>query len=163
MRRIIGIVTALALAAGCGSDGDTVTMEDYFAELLEVRLVYEDASTPIQAALEESTDPLGDAKRLFPEFVGVIRTYLQALEAMDYPAGVDVEHSRAIERGHEAIEAFEVLLSELDGITDPADLDAFYAGATFDAARRASFLFGQTCEALQLVALREGFPIDLRC
>lgn len=163
MKRLTLVIAALVLFAACGDDGGGVSLEDYFADLEVAGNAYEEASAPLDAAFESSTDPVTDLKALFPDFLEELRSFVSTLEGMSAPAAVSAEHSATVADGKAALAAFELLVADLEHVEDLAGLYALLNGPEMTAVIEASGTFSDDCTALQSVADEEGIEVDLHC
>jgi hypothetical protein len=103
---LIGLVasTALAVAAGCGGDGDRLTREELVSEADAICADYE-------GELEGLAEPetLADFERLVQDAKPIVENGIESLRALDPPEDLDDEFEEWISRNEENVDAIEDL------------------------------------------------------
>jgi hypothetical protein len=168
MRTLIGVcvaaVTLLGVAAApaCGGS-DTLTLEEYFEELEELENEADERSTEIEEEADEifgSAEDFDEIRGDFQDFIddirGVFEDFLDGVRDLNPPEEVEEDHD-------EAVEAFEAVLDEFDGLKESVDDADSFEDIDSEAFDEADAQLTEACEKLQAAADDNDIDVDLNC
>lgn len=154
------LMTALLVAAaGCGGDGDTLTLEEYFQQVDEVDNKTEEKTDALTEDLGDTED-IDKFKDAFNEFPNIIDDFLKDMEDLNPPDAVKAEHEAVIAAGRDSLDEFDAVLDELNAAETLDDVLAAVGSDAFNAADEA---FTETCVALQTIADDNNLNVELDC
>jgi len=172
---MIGVV-ALSLGAvacssddddGDGSGGGELTLAEFFSELEEAALAWDDRAAELDSQAEadfDSADSDEEQVQVFTEFIDDGKTalddFVDDLEGLNAPAEAEELLSNAVTAGNELSDMFDNVLTVLDTVETFADATALMDGPGIVAASDA---FSGACTALDTLATENGITADLRC
>jgi hypothetical protein len=167
MKRLVALLALvaaalamLALSNGCifGSDGDPMTLEDYFADLDKADQDVSDRFDEVTQSLGSSPD-LAQVQQEYPGVLDAIDTFLQFIEDLKPPTDVEDVHNDLVD----ALATYRDEFSNAnDSIQSASSLEeagqAF--GEEYGAATQA---FDEACLAVQAVADDAQIDVTLGC
>jgi hypothetical protein len=165
MRRFARLVLAVSLlVVGCGDDdGGALTVEEYFAQLETAGTEFAERGDAADTELTESEDPVGDAKRIIPEFVEILGDFVDVLDGLSPPEEVAEAHDSTVEAGRDALAALRDAADQIADVDDLGGLVEFFEGPAMSAFDTAGARFEAGCAQLEGLAGEQGLDVDLRC
>jgi len=171
---IVGLLTALALAAGtfagCGGDGggdsSDLTLDEYFAELEERSAEFEERGRQAEDDLDfvnagTEAEQVELAVEFFTLAVTIYEDFVSELDDLNPPAEVQSVHEDAVSNGRTAVERLRLLLDLVGDAETEAELDA--ALEEVSPADPVFETFSAACVELQGIADERGIDVDLQC
>lgn len=155
---------AAMIAACSGDSGDSMTIEEYFAELADLETRIEDRADQVEEpfSLDENApfDERREAYRSFrDEFRNLAADYGDEFAELTPPDEVEAAHETYAAALNEFFDQYDDLLSRFVEAETPDELADFDAD-DFDAALEA---FSEACFDLEEVAASHEIDVDLDC
>ena len=171
--RILPVAFLLAIAAGCSDSSDTLTLDEYFAEVSAIMADVLAQSDALRDVLPEhrrtSPDdpwPLIDAnvpllKDLFAEIPGIFGDAVDRLKALDPPSEVEDAHNDFTDAGEKLVVAYEAQSDSIQDVETAAEILTLISTepSFFDAATA----FVNACYELEDIGEANGFPYSHVC
>jgi hypothetical protein len=156
----VGIgVLALAGLACTDSEGNQLTLEEYFDELQKLD---DDTSERTDALFEDVEDPedIDQFKEAYQELPGIIDDFVSGLEDLNPPDEAQDTHDEAVEAARGFQDEFDNFLDEIQDAESFEDLQDI---GESDAFTEADERFTQACLDLEEVAADNDIDADLDC
>lgn len=163
MRRTMTVVLVLLLLSTACGDDDSLTVEEYFAELETAGIEFTARGEAVEAKLVDTQDPVAAAKQSVPEFATIYGDFLDELKGIAPPEEVAEAHQSMIDAGDETVAALDEAADSIEAIDDPAAVAEFFDGPLVLAFGEAAERFKESCLALQGIADDDAIEVDLHC
>ena len=151
-----------AIAAGCGGDGDALTLEEFFQRVQELDNDFEAKAADLGAQAEGLTEEssVDEAVALFRQQVGLIEEFVTNLDALEAPPEAADLVEEAVSAGNEAATA---LNDAIDKASDAETLDELFAVFAAPEVEAAFTRFDQVCLDAEQLAADNDITVDLNC
>ena len=162
------LIAFSAIAAACGSSGDTLSLADYIAELAILDDQYEERTNSLETRFEEDAAPFASdeeaALQLYRELLDdgarAISEFVNGIDALNPPAEAEAIHDRAVTDGRALAAAVNDLVDQLQDVASEADFNAAFESSAIDTVGEA---FVQACEDIQTLADANGIDAAFNC
>ena len=166
------LLLAIAFAVGCSDSSETLTLDEYFAE---VSAIMADMGAQAEALRDNIPDPRTSASGLYP-FVDANLPWLKDLyagmpsiisdavdrwKALDPPSEVESAHNGFIDAGEKLVVALEAFSDLVLDVETAAEVGTFIIGEhSFIDAQEA---WGDACYALADIGEANEIPVGRVC
>jgi hypothetical protein len=161
------LLPAIALVGvGCG-DGEGLTLEEYFQEVVSIR---DDAQDRLATLMDELTaDVAPDASEeevmqvtidMMSQGMPITAELVDKLKDLDPPAAVEDAHSELVEAGDDSVEALEDFVEQAADAESMSEVNELLGGEVMAAAEARA---DEACVVLQGIADDNGIDVDLEC
>jgi hypothetical protein len=147
-------------AAACNSDGEALSLEEYFERVDELDQERTDASDELdEGAAEIGDDDVDAIIDYFRSYVDVFEDFTDGMDDLDAPDEAADAHDEAVSNLRDGIDSLRDTLGEMEDVDSADDLFAIIEDADssgLDAANAA-------CVELIEIASDNGIEVDLNC
>ena len=156
----------VAAACGGGGNGDALTLEEYFQQIIAAQTEREAQSRALEEEFNKDYESLSEEEQLkatqdfFDGGLTLLRGFVGALDAIDPPSEVAAAHQESVDAGNEAVEAIQQFVDRLKAAESASELEDVFGDPGFD---EAGDRFDQSCVDLQTIADDKGIDVDLQC
>jgi hypothetical protein len=165
------LFAAMVAFAGCGSDSDALSLEEYFAEFEAIDAETDAAVEALFADFPDvSEDELISDDTYLPmfqeiagSFPGIVGDAVEGMKALAPPSEVEDEHNELVAAGDQLTSAFSDANDELQDAETIADFMSIESRLDLELVAPASQRFDEAC--LELVAAGEdnGVTVNVDC
>ena len=148
-----------ALAFGCSDSSDTLTVEEYFAELDAIdaevtRQGEEGLEEGLWVDIFEIEEPsVVEVKDAVSAFTDLLEESVDGVKDLEPPSEVETEHDNFVETGEDLIVVFQ---EGIDDIVEPEDAGILFFGEPAGA-------FESACNALVAAGEANGVTVSAGC
>ena len=159
------LLSFATLAAACGDDGETLTLEEYFQRLDAVDNEADERGQALEDEFPQAFEEPKPTQEFINSLTALVRDFVDSLEQIDPPAQVEDAHNDAAAAGTDFAQVLEEAAPQIEGVESASELeemlgDLFAEDSEFAAADEQ---FTNSCVALQQIADDNEIDVDLEC
>jgi hypothetical protein len=157
---VLVVTLGLAVVAvACGGGSDSLTLEEYFEELVAIDTEFSERAEELDAGLSETED-LDVIREALDDFLAVLDDFIAELEGLEPPDEAQEAHDEAVQAAQDFRDELDTVVESTEGAEDA---DAFFESASSEELTTASQAFTDTCLALEGLATETDITADLDC